>query len=205
MTLSPQPTDNYIYDGNAEADLAEFLRFTSDHDMSSEAWGVYVEDGVSATTSKPFPVLEPRTVKIPPLIVGKDSYGSNGKKFRYGPPPRYLPPMEPGLLSGARVPWTLSPSDHAVSGPCLCSPPGWMWRPRPSWSSTRHILVYAGSCTDGSLESVVSFIARPFPGIVQVHSVAHKTAPLFYSPNTVNSECSNLTLINFAVALTVLT
>ena len=102
MTLSPQPTDNYIYDGNAEADLAEFLRFTSDHDMSSEAWGVYVEDGVSATTSKPFPVLEPRTVKIPPLIVGKDSYGSNGKKFRYGPPPRYLPPMEPGLLSGAR-------------------------------------------------------------------------------------------------------
>ena len=124
MTLSPQPTDNYIYDGNAEADLAEFLRFTSDHDMSSEAWGVYVEDGVSATPSKPFPVLEPRTVKIPPLIVGKDSYGSNGKKFRYGPPPRYLPPMEPGLLSGARVPWALSPSDHAVSGPCLCSPPG---------------------------------------------------------------------------------
>ena len=89
--------------------------------MSSEAWSIYVEDGVSATPSKPFPVLEPRTVKIPPLIVGKDSYGSNGKKFRYGPPPRYLPPMDTGLLSGARVPWTMSPSDHAVSGPCLCS------------------------------------------------------------------------------------
>jgi len=117
MTLSPQPTDNYIYDGNAEADLAEFLRFTSDHDGSSEAWSIYVEEGVCGGPSKPFPVLEPRALKIPPLIVGKDSYGSNGKKFRYGPPPRYLPPMEPGLLPGARVPWTLSPSDQAVSGP----------------------------------------------------------------------------------------
>lgn len=123
--LSPQPTDNYIYDGNAEADLAEFLRFTSDHDVSSEAWSIYVEDDVPGGASKPFPVLEPRTIKIPPLIVGRDSYGSNGKKFRYGPPPRYLPPMEAGLLPGARVPWTLSPSDQAVSGtplPLLSSP-----------------------------------------------------------------------------------
>jgi len=158
MTLSPQPTDNYIYDGNAEADLAEFLRFTSDHDMSSEAWSIYVEDGVSATPSKPFPVLEPRTIKIPPLIVGKDSYGSNGKKFRYGPPPRYLPPMEPGLLPGARVPWALSPSDHAVSGspPLLCSPPGCGSRLRlvitlATFSSTLLRL----PCTDGSLNSVV--------------------------------------------------
>ena len=71
---------------------------------------------MSAASSKAFPVLEPRTIKIPPLIVGKDSYGSNGKKFRYGPPPRYLPPMDTGLLPGARVPWTLSPSDQAVSG-----------------------------------------------------------------------------------------
>lgn len=118
MTLSPQPTDNYVYDGNAEADLAEFLRFTGDHDGSSEGWGLYVEEeDEPAGPTKPFPVLEPRTIKIPALIVGKDSYGSNGKKFRYGPPPRYLPPMETGLLPGARVPWTLSPSDQAVSGP----------------------------------------------------------------------------------------
>ena len=123
MTLSPQPTDNYVYDGNAEADLAEFLRFTGDHDGSSEGWGLYVEEeDEPAGPTKPFPVLEPRTIKIPALIVGKDSYGSNGKKFRYGPPPRYLPPMETGLLPGARVPWTLSPSDQAVSGPCLSSP-----------------------------------------------------------------------------------
>jgi len=76
---------------------------------------------VSGALPKPFPVLEPRTIKIPPLIVGKDSYGSNGKKFRYGPPPRYLPPMESGLLPGARVPWALSSSDQGVSGSSLLS------------------------------------------------------------------------------------
>lgn len=144
--------------------------------MSSEAWSIYVEDGVSATPSKPFPVLEPRTVKIPPLIVGKDSYGSNGKKFRYGPPPRYLPPMEPGLLSGARVPWTLSPSDHAVSNPCLCSPSRCGGPDRAGHTPTYCIPIYAGSYTDGSLESVVSFIARPFPGTVQARGVAHEAA-----------------------------
>jgi hypothetical protein len=154
MTLSPQPTDNYIYDGNAEADLAEFLRFTGDHDISSEAWSIYMEDGVSATPPKPFPVLEPRTIKIPPLIVGKDSYGSNGKKFRYGPPPRYLPPMEPGLLPGARVPWALSPSDHAVSGPLpLLST--WMWRPRLQLAIHLPHSHLRWLCTDGSLNLVV--------------------------------------------------
>jgi hypothetical protein len=118
MTLSLQPADNYIYDGNAEADLAEFLRFTSDPDVSPEAWSIYVQESASAAgPGKPFPVLEPRAIKIPPLIVGKDSYGSNGRKFRYGPPPRYLPPIEPGLLPGANLPWTMSPSDQGVSGP----------------------------------------------------------------------------------------
>ena len=157
MTLSSQPTDNYIYEGNAEADLAEFLRFTSDHDISSEAWSIYVEDGVSATPSKPFPVLEPRTIKIPPLIVGKDSYGSNGKRFRYGPPPRYLPPMEPGLLPGARVPWTLSPSDHAVSGPLPLLFSIWMRRAR--LQLVIHLpcsyLHLRWLCTDDGLNSVV--------------------------------------------------
>jgi hypothetical protein len=124
MTLSPQPADNYVYEGNADADLAEFLRFTSEHDGCSEAWSIYVDDGGAgpATLAKPFPVLEPRAIKIPPLVVAKDSYGSNGKKFRYGPPPRYLPPMEPGLLPGAKLPWALSPGDQAVS-PVSFPPP----------------------------------------------------------------------------------